>query len=247
MQAEVWLAEDCIGNGICDPMPTAIVRYLTTSGFVITADGKTPLNEKTQKVFEIKGAPAAYALYGNSVGFGNGKDDDEPSPLHLGTETQRLFDSGSMPVGDLLLCGQRLKAALDPIISKAKADDLITFPSTPVEAGIVTLAHIFLFGYLDDGSPAEVRLTFWHRHQSFGDTDVRHVNPLRPPNPHAWGSPSVWTSLLSGDYRFARFGGVKVPPKPEETSLIEAAKLGENYVWACDSYEGRTWGDRGDM
>ena len=50
--------------------------------------------------------------------------------------------------------------------------------------------------------------------------------------------------MISGDYRSARFGGVRVPPKPDEISLLNAAKLGKTYIWACNSYEGRTWGDR---
>jgi hypothetical protein len=230
MQPVVWLAEDCIGNGICDPMPTAIVKHYTTDGFVLTADGKTSDGSlTTQKIFEIKGAPAAYALYGNSVGFGNGKDDGEPSPLHLGTETERLFNSGNLPVGDLLHCGQQLGAALNAIISKAKAHGLVVFPSRPVEGGIVILANVFLFGY-SNGLPTEVHLTFWHRQQRLGDEDVRPVDPCHPPNPRVWGSPSVWNSLLSSDYRFARFGGIKLPPKPEEIGLLDA-KLGENYIW----------------
>jgi hypothetical protein len=243
MQAVVWLAEECVGNGIWDPMPTAIVRYLTTSGFVIVADGKTSDGSETsQKIFEIKGAPAAYALYGN-IGFGNGKDDGEPPPLDLGEETEKLFNSGTMPVSDLLLCGEQLADALQAMIFKAKAGNLIVYPSGPVECGIVRIANILLFGY-SDGSPLEVDITFWHRRDTLGHRNVRTVNPHRPPNPYAWGCPLVWGLLISGDRRFARFSGVKVPPKPEEISVLEAARFGENYVLACGSNEGRTSGDR---
>ena len=244
MQPVVWLAEPCLGNGICEAMPTAIVSHYTTSGFVISADGKTSDgSESTQKIFEIEGAPAAYALYGNSIAFGNGKDDDQPSPLHLGDEIGKLLNSGSVPIGDLIACGAQLAKELHATILKAKENKLIVYPSRPSDIdGGVSIANVFLFGY-SKGSPVEVDITFRHREQLLSEPRVDGTDPRRVRNPRVWGCDKVWELLRSGDYRFARFGGVRLPPKPEEISLLDAAKLGENYIWACDSYEGRKWGD----
>jgi hypothetical protein len=243
MQPLVWWAEACLGNGICEAMPTAIVSHFTTSGFVITADGKTTAgSESTQKIFEIKGASAAYALYGN-IGFGNDKDDDAPSPLHLGNEIDKLLNSGRIPVGDLMACGRQLADEIHVVILKAKASKLIVYPSGPSDINGVCIANVFLFGYSKD-SPLEVDITFRHRDQVLSEPLVNGIDPRRVRNPRVWGDDAVLEFLKSGDHRFARFGGVKLPPKPEEISLLDAAKFGENYVWACDSYEGRNWGDR---
>jgi hypothetical protein len=225
-------------------MPTAIVRWLTSSGFVITADGKIQnavnretLNTTTQKIFPIPGAPAAYALYG-TVGLGNEKDDDSPG-LHLGDEIGKIVASGMAPSADLLTYSQQLAETVHDRIQEAKDNGLIEYPSIPSEMGIVTIANVFIFGFTD-GAPSEVRITFWHRQHVLGNPRVVPFNPRANPNPYAWGSDSVWNLLKVGDHRFARFGSVRIPANPEAASLLEAAKFGENYILACDSYEGRS-------
>jgi hypothetical protein len=218
-------------------MPTAIVRYLTESGLVIAADGKTPLNETTKKIFQIKGVPAAYALYGN-IGFGDGKDDDRPCPLHIGDEIEKLLNSGKIPTDDLVVCGEKLAQELHAIIYKAKAENLIVYPTLPVDLNGVFIANVFLFGY-SKGAPVEVWITFQHRQQVLNPPRAIGFDPRRS-NPHCWGSQEVWEPFKSAAPKFARFCGVRIPPKPEEISLLDAAKFGENYILACDSYEGRS-------
>ena len=183
-------------SGICDPMPTAIVRYLSNSGFVITADGKTPLNETTQKIFEIKGTPAAYALYG-TIGFGDGRPESEgPCPLHLGDEIEKLLKSGKVPIGDLVLCGEKLAEELHAIIVKAKAENRIVYPATgPSDPNGMLIAKIFLFGY-SSGAPIEVYITFQHRQHILNDPKVIGFDPRRS-NPCCWGSQDVCCLLYT--------------------------------------------------
>lgn len=221
-------------------MPTAILRYLTNNGFVITADGRTSLGEgDAQKIFEINGAPAAYALYG-TIGIGDWRE-DAPVPLDLGLETQRFVNSGLSP-RDLVTYGQKLADELFAALSKIKEhgavpryDGFSEFPNHPG----TTIAHIFLFGY-SDATPTEVDIRLWHRDQVIQKPGLR-TDGLCCSNPMPLGAPKIFQHLFEfKDPRFSKFRGGSIPSPPEEISLLGAASVGESYIRACDSEEGRS-------
>jgi hypothetical protein len=220
-------------------VPTAIFRYLTSSGLILAADGKaTDLidtkNQWTniQKIFEIKGTPAAYALNGN-VGLGG-----EPE-LHLGEKFRELVNARTPhPIPDLVAYAKELAKLLYSWLADAKAKELIPYFYGYHEGGSrTTIAHILLFGYCK-GTPKEADIWVWHRDQVPG-CSAEPFDFARQ-NPRPWGSPPVWNALLSGDPKFSKFVTTKIPPKDEieRTSLLDAAKIGESYIAACDSDEG---------
>lgn len=220
-------------------MPTAIFRYLTSSGLILAADGKaTDLidtkNQWTniQKIFEIKGTPAAYALNGN-VGLGG-----EPE-LHLGEKFRELVNARTPhPIPDLVAYAKELAKLLYSWLADAKAKELIPYFYGYHEGGSrTTIAHILLFGYCK-GTPKEADIWVWHCDQVPG-CSAEPFDFARQ-NPRPWGSPPVWNALLSGDPKFSKFVTTKIPPKDEieRTSLLDAAKIGESYIAACDSDEG---------
>ncbi len=222
-------------------MPTAIFRYLTSSGLIIAADGKAtdlidPRNQWTniQKIFEIKGAPAAYALNGNVVLGG------EPE-LHLGEKFRELVNARTpRPIPDLVAYAEELAKPLYTWLSDAKANDLIPYFHGYLErfGSRTTIAHILLFGYCN-GTPQEADIWVWHRDQVPGCS--AEPFDFGRQNPRPWGSPEVWNALLSGNSKFSKFVTTKIPPKEEieQISLLDAAKIGESYIAACDSAEGR--------
>jgi hypothetical protein len=236
------LSKECIVNNwrFCDPMPTAIFRYLTSSGLILAADGKvTDLVDRrnqwmnVQKIFEIRGTPAAYALNGN-VNLGG-----EPE-LHIGQKFGELVNMLTPhPIPDLLAYAEDLAKLLYAWLLDAKAKELIPYFHGYHERGSrTTIAHILLFGYCK-GTPQEVDIWVWHRDQVPGCSAepfdfARH-------NPRPWGSPEVWNALLSGNPKFSKFMTTKIPPhgEIEQISLLDAAKIGESYIAACDSDEGR--------
>src|SRR5260370_32972260 len=108
-------------------MPTAIYRYLTNDGFVIVADGKSrdlvkgvTASTTVQKIFEIPGCPAAYALYGN-IRFDD-EDNDESKSVNLATDLERFVRSQGTAVPHLLAYGERFSGPLCYRIIAAKSD-----------------------------------------------------------------------------------------------------------------------------
>src|ERR1039458_6572970 len=103
-------AQECLQYGTdCEQMPTAILRYFTTAGFVVGADGRVHsgekvLTDKAQKVFQIPGMPAAYALYGD-IGIG---DDDPETPvmLDLGAALKEIVAAPTDVPADLYSYGR---------------------------------------------------------------------------------------------------------------------------------------------
>jgi hypothetical protein len=222
-------------------MPTAIFRYLTNSpGFVIAADGRTTDgNDEAQKIFEIEGAPAAYALYGN-IGIGDWRE-NTPIALDLGLETQKFIKSGSGKIlNDFVGYAQDLADALYALLLKLKDDGVIPRYDGFLEYGdgSLTIAHIFLFGY-SNGIPSEVDILFSHRDQVLRKP-LLYPFGFRHSNPHAWGAVGLFRRMFEfNDPALAKFRRLGIPSPPEEISLGDAAKIGEDYIRACDSDEGR--------
>lgn len=226
-------------NRLRDPMPTAILRYLTNSGFVITSDGRTTDGKNNvRKIFEINGAPAAYALYG-TIRIGDWRE-EAPHVLDLGLEIRKFVDSGISP-HDLANYGQQLADELYASLSKFKEggaipryDGLSEFPNPGT-----TIALILLFGY-SEGRPNEVDITLWHHDEKIQKPRLC-TDGLRRANPLPWGSPLIFRLLFDvKDPRFSKFRSISIPSPPEEISLWGAASVGESYIQACDSEEGRS-------
>lgn len=243
---QVWsIAQDCIINRpSCDPMPTAIFRYLTNSpGFVIAADGRTTDgNDEAQKIFEIKGAPAAYALFGN-IGIGDWRE-NSPIALDLGLETQKFVNLGCDKIlNDFVGYAQDLADALYAQLLKLKDDGVIPRYDGFLEYGdgSLTIAHIFLFGY-SNSVPSEVDILFSHRDQVLRKPRLQAYG-FRQSNPHAWGAEGLFKRIFGfgfpRDPSLAKFRRLDIPSPPEEISLKDAAIIGEDYIRACDSDEGR--------
>lgn len=240
---QVWsVAQDCIINRpSCDPMPTAIFRYLTSSpGFVIAADGRiTGGDDKAQKIFEIKGTPVAYALFGN-IGIGDWRE-DTPVALDLGLEAKNFIESGSNKIlSDFVGYAQDLADELYSLLLKLKDQGVIPRYDglSEYNDGNSTIAHILLFGY-SNGLPAEVDILFSHRDQALRKPRL-YAYGFRHSNPHAWGAEGLFKRMFEfNDPALAKFRRLGIPSPPEEISLEGAATIGEDYIRACDSDEGR--------
>jgi hypothetical protein len=211
-------------------MPTAILRYFTSSGFIIAADGKTcnsltgdVLSTDTQKIFQIPGLPAAYVLYGD-IGIG---DDDPHTPLilDLAVEMKRILGSrtDAKPPSDLQSYGDDLAAEMQELLSASKAKGAV-FHGKQEYADGITIARILLFGYVD-GIPSEVNILFFHREQRLVRQKVYPVD-LRRSNPEVMGSLVIEQRLFR-------------QPQSEDVSLLRAAQEVEHYIQVCDSEEGR--------
>jgi hypothetical protein len=222
-------------------MPTAIFRYFTNSGFVIAADGKTTDgDDKAQKIFEIKGAPGAYALYGN-IGVGDWRE-DTPVALDLGAETHKFIESASKEklLNDFIGYAQDLADALYALLLKLKDAGVIPRYDglNEFNDGNSTIAHIFLFGY-SNGVPSEVDILFSHRNQVLRKPRL-YAYGFRHSNPHAWGAEGLFKRMFEfHDPALAKFRRLEIPSPPEKISLEGAATIGEDYIRACDSNEGR--------
>jgi hypothetical protein len=221
-------------------MPTAIFRYLTNSGFVIAADGRiTGGDDEAQKIFEIKGAPAAYALYGN-IGIGDWRE-DAPVALDLGLEAKKFIESGSNKLlSDCVGFAQDLADELYSLLLKLKDQGVIPRYDGFLEYGdgSLSIAHIFLFGYSND-APAEVDILFSHRDQALRKP-LLYPFGFRRSNPHAWGAEKLYRLMFEfDDPALTKFRRLRIPSPPEEISLEGAATIGEDYILACESDEGR--------
>lgn len=239
---QIWsVAQECIINRpSCDPMPTAIFRYLTNSGFVIAADGRTTGgDDKAQKIFEIKGAPAAYALFGN-IGIGDWRE-DTPVALDLALEAKKFTESGSNKLlNDFVGYAQDLADALHSQLLNLKDQGVIPRYDgfSEYNDGSSTIAHIFLFGY-SNGAPAEVDIVYSHRDQVLRKP-LLYPFGFRHSNPHAWGAAGLFRRMFEfNDPALAKFRRLGMPSPREEISLEDAATIGEDYIRACDSDEGR--------
>jgi hypothetical protein len=211
-------------------MPTAILRYFTSSGFVIGADGKTSngitgkeLSADTQKIFQLPDLPAAYALHGDNIGIGD-DDPDTPLILDLAVEMKRIVASRTKPMAsDLLTYGNELAAEIQELLSEAKAKGAVFHGFQQYVNGI-TIARILLFGYFED-IPSEVNILFFHRDQVLARYKVFDVD-LRRSNPEVFGSKEIERRLFR-------------QPQSEDISLLKAAQDVERYIQICDSEEGR--------
>jgi hypothetical protein len=238
---QIWsVAQECIINRpSCDPMPTAIFRYLTHSGFVLAADGRITGDDEAQKIFEIKGAPAAYALFGN-IGIGDWRE-DAPIALDLGLQAKKFTESGSNKLlNDFVDYAQDLADALHSQLLQLKDQGVIPRYDgfNEYNDGNSTIAHIFLFGY-SNGVPSEVDILFSHRDQALKKPRL-YAYGFRHSNPHAWGAQGLFRRMFEfSDPALAKFRRLGIPSPPEGISLQDAATIGEDYIRACDSDEGR--------
>jgi hypothetical protein len=224
----VSLAQECLQYGTdCERMPTAILRYFTTAGFVIGADGRIHsggkvLSDNAQKVFRIPGMTAAYALYGD-IGIG---DDNPESPvmLDLGDSLREIVAVSTEAPADLYTYGRELEAKLRARLLKAQTDGAVFHGFGAVPRYGTGLARILLYGFVREIA-SEVEILFSHSDQVLTGPNVFMVN-LERSNPEVWGSPEITQRLFR-------------QPESAKVSLLDAAIAVQNYVRFCDSPEGR--------
>jgi hypothetical protein len=179
-------------------MPTAILRYSTTGGFVVGADGKTcdliehtTLSANTQKVFQIPDLPAAYALYGE-IGIGDGEP-ETPLILDLSSSVKRIVGSRTAAPTDLLMYANNLAHEIHGFLVDAKERGAIFHGFGDAYPNGTGIARILLFGYFE-GVPSEAHILFSHRDQ-VPMQKVSRVD-LRRSNPEVLGSAVIEQRLL---------------------------------------------------
>jgi hypothetical protein len=211
-------------------MATAILRFWTTSGLVLGADGLKydvmvgrAIGTDTQKVFEIPGLPAAYAMYGE-IGIGDNKP-DTPILLDISQEIRKFLEFGdhSLPF-DFLAYANRIAADLHQSIAATKDRGAIWGGNQESIRPGQVIARIILCGFFD-GKPMEININFEHLNQRLLPPRVFPVD-LQRSNPEVFGSLPITQRLF------------KQPQSPD-LSLSEAAKKIERYVQFCDSERGR--------
>jgi len=211
-------------------MATAILRFWTNSGLVLGADGlkydvvdQRAIGTDAQKVFEIPGLPAAYAMYGE-IGIGD-NNPDTPILLDLSQEIRKLLDCDYSSSFDFFAYANRIAAGLHQSIAATKDRGAIWGGNQESIAPGQVLARIILCGCFD-GTPMQVNIKFGHLNQRLLPPRVFPVD-LQRSNPEVFGSLPVTQRL------FLR------QPESADLSLLEAAKKIERYIQFCDSEKGR--------
>lgn len=210
-------------------MATAILRFWTNSGLVLGADGlkydlvaKRAVGTDSQKVFEIPGLPAAYAMYGE-IGIGD-NNPDTPILLDLSQEIKKFLDLGDYSLSfDFFAYANRIAANLYQSIAATKDRGAIWGGNQESITPERVIARIILCGFFD-GTPMEINIRFEHLNQRLLPPRVFPVD-LQRSNPEVFGSFPVMQ-------RFFR------QPESPDLSLLEAAKKIERYVQFCDSERG---------
>ena len=175
----------------------------------------------TQKVFQLPGLPAAYALYGNVEICDS--DPDAPTILDLSAEMSRLVRSRQFIPPDLLAYSTDVASELQSLLIDAKARGAVFYGSDAYPDG-TAIARILFFGYFN-GVPCETNIMFRHRNETLCHQIVSVVD-LQKANPEILGSLAIERRLFSQQ-------------QSEKTSLFEAAQNIERYIQACDCDEGR--------
>lgn len=224
-------------------MPTAIVRICTNEGMLIAADGRVLkgyseiITEKSQKIFQIPNAPAAYAIFG-STGMSIGGD--SPNSLNLIEETQRAESLVSLSeCDDLYQYVQNFSKPIQEKLSMWRQGGAL-FPFGGEEPGQPgnAILHLFFFGYLR-GVPETIDLRFWHRFNILcepliipQDIDIGYPAWIR-------GSNLVAKALFESDDERLAECRVPFPKNSEDLTFDVASKIASGYIEACCSDYGR--------
>jgi hypothetical protein len=211
-------------------MATAILRFWTNSGLVLGADGLKydvgvgrAIGTDAQKVFEIPGLPAAYAMYGE-IGIGD-YNPDTPILLDLSQEIRKFLEFGDYSLSfDFLAYANRIAANLHQSIAGTKDRGAIWGGNQESLRPGQVIARIILCGFFD-GTPMEINIRFEHVNQTLLPPRVFPVDLQR-------SNPEVFGSLLVTQRLFRQ-------PESPDLSLLEAAKKIERYIQFCDSERGR--------
>jgi len=211
-------------------MATAILRFWTNSGLVLGADGLKydvvagrAIGTNAQKVFEIPGLPAAYAMYGE-IGVGD-NNPDTSILLDLSQEIRRFLDFTDYSSSfDFLAYANRIAANLHQSIAATRDRGAIWGGNQESIRPEQVIARIILCGFFD-GEPVEINIRFEHRDQRLLPPLVFLVD-LQRSNPEVFGSGLVTRRLFRH-------------PESPDLSLLEAAKKIERYIQFCDSERGR--------
>jgi hypothetical protein len=222
-------------------MPTAIIRFFTSQGFVIAADGystdvdKRVTEKNVQKIFPIPNSFLVYTLQG-TVCLG-----DEPNRLDLAREIRNIVDSISISkMADLSQYAESLERPIYKLLVRWHSKNP-KFPEQLIDEADQpgrTILRVMLLGYFN-GRPSEVGIRFFHRDHTLVKVQVISY-PLQVGfYPGVFGSAKIAELLFdSQDARFAAYR-IHRPETPEALTITDAAEAAQRYIMACDSDLGR--------
>jgi hypothetical protein len=237
---DLWPPEDWSRESM-----TAIVRMLTSSGFVFAADGRARdghhhiVSDDCQKIFPVAGRPLAYAVFGYT---GIGNEDSDKILVDVCLELKKAaMNLGNYSPADLVAYGEKLVRPIYNSLLKAKDEGALQkYPGTPEpHSPDCEIFAVWILGYFA-GLPSEVMVKMSHREQRLRKPVGRHENLWLGYPPKIMGSPRIDQLLYhTNDHRFATFRR-PLPSRPEDLTLDEAIQVASNYIRACDSPEGRS-------
>lgn len=223
---------------------TAIVRILTSHGFVLAADGRgrderqNIIRDDFQKIFPVLGRPLGYAVHGYT-GVGNEGTKDILIDIHNELENGVRSLARRNPA-DLIAYADKMVRPVYRALLKAKNDRVLEkYPGkAELDQPGFGILHVWLVGY-HNGSPSEVDVRLFHRDQRLYKPVPIQQKIWIGYNPKTLGSLRVAQLLYeSNDVRFARFRRT-VPSRQVDLTLSEAIEVAKAYINACDSDEGR--------
>jgi hypothetical protein len=221
-------------------MPSAILPFYTSEGFLIAADGRRRVNQEkrgddTTKIFEIKepGKSLAYA-FGGTVAFTD-KENEDSILFDFRDEIVKIIKSQRMANHtNLQSSAGKIAARLHEGLTNALANERmerLKDEGTVEEPALV--ACLILAGYYEK-EPSWIAIRFPHIKQTLLEPELK-LMPLekgyRPPV--VYGSQIVARRIFeTDDPTFAKY---RVPRAndTENVTLGEVAEAAKKYILAC--------------
>ncbi|MCU1271008.1 MAG: hypothetical protein JWN74_2302 [Acidobacteriaceae bacterium] len=224
----------------CIQMPSAILPFYTSEGFLIAADGRTRVNgekrdDQTIKIFQLAepGRSFAYA-FGGTVGFTD-KENEDLILFDLRDEILKIIKSLRMTNHkNFKSYAGKIVARLHEGLTKALTNERmerLKDEGTVEEPALV--ACLILVGYYEK-EPSWIAIRFPHIKQTLLEPEPE-IMPLqkgyRPPV--VYGSQIIARRLFdTDDPTFAKYRVPRVNDA-ENVTLGEVAEAAKKYILAC--------------
>ena len=234
------------GGMLCTPMPTAIVRTYTQSGFVIAADGRkrhhhgTVRSDKQQKIFSIEqtGLVVAYSIAGNPI-F-TPEDNDDLQVFNLITEIPKAVQTlASTLVTTLPEYGKALADMINERLRQAKETPNTDYPEITTQSHGLdsTIAYLFFDGYCNE-RPSRLQIRFFHEGQDLKPPEV-FPQDLFLGYHIGYGSDIMRYIIFETDD--ARFSQFRMPKRrPADVTITDAVEEARRFIEACKTPEALT-------
>jgi hypothetical protein len=223
-------------------MPTAIVRYYYSKGFLIAADGlvlksddNTPLDYNQQKIFLLNrsGLTATLSATGAESLGSPGKDATPQFEFFKAVQQVALVVStkGSRNLSEY---ARKLGKAVTRRLREAHEAYGLDLP-TESRTGEIgrTIVEVFIDGYIN-AIPSRTSMRFYHQDGVIAEPEV---NGGLIEDMIYYSGPTIISNCFEKDARFARFRQEIQVSLPE--GLKAAAERAVWYIRACDSDIGR--------